>query len=573
MHNESSRLPFQLSAWSQIPADMVNYLIIGLVWIAMVILANPLGDFPLNDDWVYALAVKSVLETGYYHFPSPASANVGPQVYWGALFCLPFGFSFTALRLSTLTVALIGILTLYQLIRTVGGDAKTSMLGSLALAVNPLYFGLANSFMTDIPFTTLALIALYYLVRGFQNDSRNFIAIGLLVACASILVRQLGMVILVGFALANLLKYGFSFVNIAKGAVLVAIGLSLHVSYQYWMVHTGRTPLLTVHSDVGKILLAMDTWRMRRFAINFLLYMGFFLLPALAIFIQRRPKGIDTQRLRILFFGCCAFAVLFFGVLWWNDNMIPSLGNVLVESGLGPLTLRDTFFLQLNDPAIPQALTVFWTSMTLFAAVSASAFIYFFWLATRQFLTDFRSTEAHSNQWLFSLLVVTGVAYFSALMFISGSVVMFDRYLIFLVPIAIALVTNIEFENSLPTRSLGRVLSVGLITIYAGLSVAAVHDYLAWNRTRWVALHSLLSEGKARPNQIDGGYEFNGWFLHDANYKRTKDKSWWWVDEDEYVVTSGALPGYTEYRRYSFSRWLLLGESNILILRKASTDE
>ena len=34
-------------------ADIVNILIIIAIWTVMVIVVNPLGNFPLNDDWVY----------------------------------------------------------------------------------------------------------------------------------------------------------------------------------------------------------------------------------------------------------------------------------------------------------------------------------------------------------------------------------------------------------------------------------------------------------------------------------------------------------------------------------------
>lgn len=64
-------------------------------------LVVPVGDFPLNDGRVYGLAVRSIFETGRFALPSPASANVFAQAYWGARFCLPFGFSFTALLVAT----------------------------------------------------------------------------------------------------------------------------------------------------------------------------------------------------------------------------------------------------------------------------------------------------------------------------------------------------------------------------------------------------------------------------------------------------------------------------------------
>src|SRR3954452_12493223 len=72
-------------------ADMLVLGCLGLGWAALWLLTIPVGDIPLNDDWVYALTVRSVLETGRYTLPSPVNANVFAQIYWGALFCLPFG--------------------------------------------------------------------------------------------------------------------------------------------------------------------------------------------------------------------------------------------------------------------------------------------------------------------------------------------------------------------------------------------------------------------------------------------------------------------------------------------------
>ncbi len=118
----------------------------------MIALANPIGDFPLNDDWVYGLAVKSILEQGEFRMPSPASTDLFPQAYWGALFCLPFGFSFTALRVSTLVLGLVGILATYGIVRQLGAGARFALLAAALVAGNPLYFALANTFMTDVPF-------------------------------------------------------------------------------------------------------------------------------------------------------------------------------------------------------------------------------------------------------------------------------------------------------------------------------------------------------------------------------------------------------------------------------------
>src|SRR5437868_2748320 len=88
-------------------SDLVPMAFLGALWMTMTAFVAPSGDFPLNDDWIYALGVKSILETGRFELPIESVANVFVQAYWGATFCLPFGFSFTALRFSTLTLGVV----------------------------------------------------------------------------------------------------------------------------------------------------------------------------------------------------------------------------------------------------------------------------------------------------------------------------------------------------------------------------------------------------------------------------------------------------------------------------------
>ena len=118
-------------------------------------------------------------------------------------------------------------------------------------------------------------------------------------------------------------------------------------------------------------------------------------------------------------------------------------------------------------------------------------------------------------------------------------------------------------------------LTITLIMMFAygGFTLAATHDYLSWNRVRWQALHHLMQEDQISPSHIDGGFEFNGWYLYDDDYddwKYEPDKSWYWVDNDDYVVSFNPLTGYEEVKRYTFKRWLPWGQGNILVLRKTT---
>src|SRR4029077_12993661 len=92
------------------------------------------------------------------------------QAVWGAAFCVPFGFSYTALRISTLTLGLIGLGFCHALQRENGVDPRLALVSTIALAVHPLWLDLANGFMTDVPFAALMLAAVYFLVRFLRDD-------------------------------------------------------------------------------------------------------------------------------------------------------------------------------------------------------------------------------------------------------------------------------------------------------------------------------------------------------------------------------------------------------------------
>jgi Dolichyl-phosphate-mannose-protein mannosyltransferase len=134
-------------------------MILTSVWIAIAIAADPRGDFSLNDDWAFGLPDKAFVESGSIRFTFWRSMTLIAQVFWGALFCLPTGFSFDSLRFSSLVAGLVGVLGLYALLRQYRTGPITGMIGAIALAVNPLYFGLSCTFMTDVAFMALMILS------------------------------------------------------------------------------------------------------------------------------------------------------------------------------------------------------------------------------------------------------------------------------------------------------------------------------------------------------------------------------------------------------------------------------
>jgi hypothetical protein len=116
------------------------------------LLVSPVGDFLLNDDWIFAKAVERLLQHGSYRGHEYLNATFVAQAYWGALFCKVFGFSFTTLRVSTLVL---WTLTAWSasLCALSLGLSRTLALGFGALVqTNAIVLSLSYSFMTDIPF-------------------------------------------------------------------------------------------------------------------------------------------------------------------------------------------------------------------------------------------------------------------------------------------------------------------------------------------------------------------------------------------------------------------------------------
>ena len=99
-------------------------------------------------------------------------------------------------------------------------------------------------------------------------------------------------------------------------------------------------------------------------------------------------------------------------------------------------------------------------------------------------------------------------------------------------------------------------------------SITAAHDMMVINRTRWLALNELNNELKRDPKQIDGGFEYNAWHFYRWDFPKTKTKNWWWVYDDEYVVSLGKLPKYEVLREYDYTRWFPPGFKGKIFVSK-----
>lgn len=117
--------------------------ILTILWCALILVVNPIGDFPLNDDWSYAKDVKTFVEENRLTFDSWGAMTLVVQTLWGTLFCKIFGFSFTVLRFSNLLLSWVAILGCYHLFKESGKSSQIAFWGTLLVIFNPFYFCLS----------------------------------------------------------------------------------------------------------------------------------------------------------------------------------------------------------------------------------------------------------------------------------------------------------------------------------------------------------------------------------------------------------------------------------------------
>ena len=130
------------SVANQRPLDISDLALLALLsglWAALILLVGPGGGFPLNDDWSFAGSVQNLVRHHRLDIGGWTSMPLLVHLAWGALFCLPRGFSFEALRLSGLAAGWVLILSVYLVQRINSAPRPAALLTALMLMVTPLH--------------------------------------------------------------------------------------------------------------------------------------------------------------------------------------------------------------------------------------------------------------------------------------------------------------------------------------------------------------------------------------------------------------------------------------------------
>jgi len=536
--------------------------------VAIVVIVDPRGDFPLIDDWGYALPIEHWLARGELRFTGWQSMTLATQLLWGALFSAPFGFSFTALRLSTLVAAGGALLGQYWLARELGSEREGAQWAALTLLANPVFLLLSHTFMTDVPFLALTLASAALLVRALATgDALPWVA-GLVLAVAAVLLRQVGLALPMAFCAGVALRFGLGRA-LWLGAVLpLGIAALILVGYEGAIESAGlqsklyplrSEALFSALSDLARGNLGALRHPLERSG-ALILYGGLFSAPAAAWLGVRLLSAVERPERVRLIGATGTVAVAGTVLLAALGAELPRFGNLIVDFGLGVRTLA--------GPVSEDAPRALWLALTAIALASAFTLGGLLLREAVERLTGAALPEIRRALAAPVFLVALVAIYFGPLALAYGP--SFDRY--FLLPATVGVALATSSTTGLPRPS-GRARAPALLVLalWLGFSVAGTHDYLDWNRERYAAAEWLERFGKPA-SAIDAGFEFGSWRTTRAALARGTQGGRVDRPDAPFAVVFEASPGDAVLHVRATHPWLPWAPSRILAIERALSD-
>lgn len=556
-----------MKKYSRDNTALIHCALLAGLWVALAVSANPTGEFPLNDDWAFSHSVFSLFEKGVIEFSDWPVMTLIAHVFWGALFALPFGPTFFILRLSVMVMGLAGCIATYFLLREIKASPSLAFIGTIIIAVNPLYFVLSLSFMTDVPFYTFSMLSILFLLRGVRRENLTDIVIGSIFAVIANYVRQLAIIIPLSLTAALAVRVICGKIPLRRAVIPALIPLTSVIAslaaYKLWLQPAFDLPDLfeseTSLSESAGLSLAVSS--LVRNGFYTIVYLGLFLLPVLAVLFRERWKSSSSREKLISGAAAAGFAAAISAAFLVQGKLMPLMRNYIYDFGLGPPLLKDVYILEL--PHLPQAHPIVWLLVTIGCALGGGILLFYLLTACWRLIPGRGKAEAIAGDWTIVFVLSTAALYFLPF---GVKVFYYDRYIFYLLPLL--LIPVVKLSPPVHFNWKNSTFAGVIIIIICAFSVAGSHDYFSWNRARWKALDKLTEEAGLSWEKIDGGFEFNGMHHFSQDDDRIPGKSWWWVVDDEYILSFGQIPGYEEIGRWGYSRWMFSGEGAVLTLHR-----
>lgn len=519
---------------------------IALMWTLAFLIIYPIGEFAINDDWAYTKNVYNLAVNKTFFVDEWPAMNLISQTLFGTLTTSIFGFSFTALRISVFLLSFCSSLYLFKIIWKLANQNNfVAFVFTAAFSFNAIYMHLSFTFMTDVFFISMLIFAINSLINYNSHGkliSYFFFCFWCIIA---MLCRQQALIFGL-LIIAGVLKWERN--NFKR------IIMSLLPAFICWLVSDKYRHYLTaynIRNNIQQIKHLKEYLKDASIDKHFLqgadelLVVGWVVFP-ICLFLLFCYKSKFTIR----DFWVFVIAVVASIVSTIKAFGIYPIGNISNLFEIGPKVIK------ASSKEISGDLEHLLKILHYLISILSLALVFFFC-----------SQKLKQNSLLvrdkFARVIYVGVscAYF---LFVAISSAYFDRYaapLIFLIILFIVPTYKIELKRSIKLIVVSFILAVFLFSTIENL------DYFNWQKQRLKAICYIHSNGIS-DEQIDGGFEFNGWVKKDNAYPTDKTLSWWWVVKDNYIVSAKQIAGTTVDSFFVYQRYIPFRKDTIYVLNK-----
>jgi hypothetical protein len=503
---------------------------------------------------VYAWSVEHFLQTGRLRVLEFSAVYPIAQIAWGVLFTRVAGFSFGVLRCSTVVLSTLGCWAVYLTLREMGCRRSTSLLAACALALDPVYFALSFSFMTDVPFVSLAAIATYFYVSAVSARGQSpalhpeprgaRLWVGGLFTIAAFLVRPLAIILPFSVVPALLGRTD------RRSAVLrAAVPLITTV-----------VVMVALRSAIGRALGPLDWEVNREGGLRW-----WFTIPMTTY--AKWNIGVVVESVFPL-----APVLLASMVRWRRAMLVAAVGLLLMvplRLGLGtlPTPLPDWQTWSLQDIAaramIGGDLASSTWSLRVTPALSVLAL-----LAVAALTVICVRGWVRAPRWGRAEIVVGTLALLH-LALINLLWLYNDRYYLVLAPSLVIL-----GARALDQDRLAKLMAAACLVLWAAIAVSGTRDMLAFSEACAAAAREVEATG-VPASEIDAGYPLNGWrlYAHSENLPPGSDRRYDvpFVTSDRptrYAIMNRPLPGFEVVRVVPLERASWQTTRAVYVLRR-----
>jgi len=447
------------------------------------------------DDWPYILMAQKLAATGQFAYNGWAAPMIGWQLYLGAAFVKMFGISPTAVRMSTLMVAMVLAILLQRTLVRASVSERNSTIATLAFVLSPLYLILSVTFMTDIQGLFALVICLYGCLRALQARTSSAAIGWLLFAVVTNAVfgtaRQiawLGILVMVPCTLWLLRTQRR--VVIAGAAATAAGAVFIFICLQ-WLKHQPYN--VPEHLLVG----AFPIGHMAAEMVRTFLDAPFLLLPIVALFLPQ----VRRSRPRVL--AVCS--LVFLGYLFLATYPSHLRGNFPLEPTGGDwIGIHGTYEFIILKGNAPRLLS---RGMQVLLTIVSFGGVYglISLLNSRDTRPARESAKGLSWNQLGVVLVPFSVVYAMLLVPRAGAYHLTERYLLALLVVALLYMVLVYQERVREELPAACGVLVGIMAVYG---IVNTHNTFSIDRAR-VQLANELTAAGVPDTAVDNGWEYN----------------------------------------------------------------